>query len=162
MPSDQVLANDLHGMLKVYSDLVKKGDLDFATEDDDLLELKRRGELPKGAVDGAKKVLEHKKFEFRKRNSKLISDVKRNLGYTCAACTFKFGDFYGHGMAQYIEAHHLVPISTVDDEGVVLSPTEEYFAVLCSNCHRAIHAAGCPSLEEFRKRLQRKLKFEPV
>ena len=162
MPSDQALAKDLEGMLKVYSALVSTGDLNFAAQDDDLLGLKQTGELPKGTVDGAKKVIEHKKFEFRKRSSKLISQVKKSLGYTCAGCAFEFSKMYGHAMAQYIEAHHLVPISTVDDEGVALTATEEHFAVLCSNCHRAIHAAGCPSLEDFRKGLQRTLKFETV
>lgn len=162
MPSDQELASDLERMLNIYSHLVSKGGLDFATEDADLLDLKRTGELPKGTVDGAKQVLVHKRVEFRKRNSKLITDVKKNLGYTCAACAFNFGDIYGDEMARYIEAHHLVPISTVDEAGVELSPTEDHFAVLCSNCHRAIHAAGCPSLPDFKKRLQRKLKFEPV
>ena len=162
MLTDQELSSDLVGMLNIYADLVRKGGLEFAQQDDDLLGLKQTGELPKGTVDGAKQVLEHKRFETRKRNSKLIAEVKKNLGYACSACDFKFGDMYGRSMAQYIEAHHLVPISTVADEGVELSPTDEHFAVLCSNCHRAIHAAGCPPLPNFKNALQRKLKFEPT
>lgn len=162
MPSDEELADDLMGMLSIYAELVRKGGLEFAQQDDDLLGLKQTGELPRGTVDGAKQVLEHKRFETRKRNSKLIAEVKRNLGYACAACDFTFGDMYGRLMAQYIEAHHLIPISTVADGGVELCPTEEHFAVLCSNCHRAIHAAGCPPLLEFKNALQGRLKFEPA
>ena len=162
MPSDEVLSQDLGRMLELYSELVANGYLNFASQDEDLLDLKQAGELPKGAVDGAKKVLEHKKFEFRRRNSKLISDVKKTLGYTCSACAFRFADMYGQFMAHYIEAHHLVPLSTVQDDGVLLSPTAEHFAVLCSNCHRAIHAAGCPPLAEFKRKLKQKVIFEPA
>lgn len=160
MPSDDVLSQDLTRMLDIYSTLVVEGNLNFASQDEDLLELKQSGELPKGAVDGAKGVLEHKRFEYKRRNSKLITDVKKALGYTCAACAFRFGDMYGESMGQYIEAHHLVPLSTVGDDGAFLSPTAEHFAVLCSNCHRAIHAAGCPPLDEFKRKLKQRVIFE--
>lgn len=162
LPSDEVLGEDLKSMLEIYSKLVfqvNTAGLDFTTQDNELCNLKDSGEIPKGTVDGAKMVVAHKNYEFRNRNSSLIRKVKKNLGYTCGACGFKFGEMYGDVMNNYIEAHHLVPISSLDDAGDTLQPTADDFAVLCSNCHRAIHAAGCPSLQDFRHGLQRKLKL---
>lgn len=154
LPSDEVFARDLSRMLDLYSKLSSDPTLAYAEFDDEAANLRDSGELPEGGLDGAKKVVEHKRFEKRKRNAKLIGAVKRNLGYECQACRFSFAKKYGDHMARFIEAHHVVPISTLGDEGAVLSPTEEHFTVLCSNCHRAIHAAGCPSLEQFRASLK--------
>ena len=31
---------------------------------------------------------------------------------------------------------------------------ESDFAILCANCHRMIHKYGCPSLEEFKDKIE--------
>lgn len=116
--------------------------------------LRDSGELPAGGVDGAKKVVEHRKFEKRNRNRKLIAQVKEKLGHHCLACGFSFGHFYGQQMSGFIEAHHKVPITSLPDEGAMLTPDADDFMVLCSNCHRAIHRAGCPDLQTFISTLQ--------
>jgi 5-methylcytosine-specific restriction protein A len=153
LPSDAILSKDLETMLDLYLPLVGDERLNFSNIDEDLVRLRESGELPKGHVDGAKRILHHKRFESRTRNRELIAKVKKHLGSVCQACCFEFGSVYGKSMKGFIEAHHNIPLSTVDDEGTVLQPTAEHFTVLCSNCHRAIHAAGCPGLEEFRRSL---------
>ena len=60
---------------------------------------------------------------------------------------------YGEMGAGYIEAHHLAPLHLLSGDGPVLINPKEDFAVLCANCHRMIHAMGCPSLEEFKTKL---------
>lgn len=53
------------------------------------------------------------------------------------ACGFDFESFYGEQGKNYIEVHHVVPLSTVDEQ-VEVNP-ENDMIVVCSNCHRMIH-----------------------
>jgi len=61
-------------------------------------------------------------------------ESKRNV--ICSVCSFSFSDTYGKIGKGYIEAHHILPISSITPDIVVkvsdLSP-------VCSNCHRIIH-----------------------
>lgn len=155
LPSLAVMAEDAVRMLKLYRAIAKNNDLDFASTDVDLVDLKDGAELPKGTLEGAKQVLDHKRLERRTRNPKLVKEVKNRLGYTCMACKFSFSDAYSKLMDGYIEAHHKVPIASLPDHGAMLKPTADDFLVLCSNCHRAIHRAGCPDLPTFLKLLKR-------
>ncbi|MDO9278632.1 MAG: DUF3578 domain-containing protein [Polaromonas sp.] len=156
MPNDSMISADVIKMIKFYDLLAKDSSMRFTKVDEALEGLKEEGELPEGSVDGAKKVIWHKKFETRVRNSKLVSDVKKLLGTRCQACNFSFESRYGAGMSGYIEAHHKNPIYSLPDEGAILKPTASDFMVLCSNCHRAIHRAGCPDLETFQRSIELK------
>ena len=78
----------------------------------------------------------------RERNRKLVELKKMaaiNEGgkLRCEVCCFDFEAAYGERGAGFIEVHHLRPIHT-------LRPGEktklEDLALLCSNCHRMIHA----------------------
>jgi predicted HNH restriction endonuclease len=54
----------------------------------------------------------------------------------CDVCGFSFNAVYGEIGENYIEAHHLVPVSEMregDETGI------EDIALVCSNCHRMIH-----------------------
>lgn len=149
LPPTKELVADLKRMLGLYDRMASRKELAFSSTDSALLGLKEAGELPEGTTDGARKVVLHKTYETRLRSGKLIRDVKNRLGCVCQACGFSFEGTYGEHMKGFIEAHHKVPISTLPAEGALLKPTAEDFYVLCSNCHRAIHAAGCPDLADF-------------
>jgi 5-methylcytosine-specific restriction enzyme A len=78
----------------------------------------------------------------RERNRKLVDQKKSAVikmagKLTCEVCSFDFEAAYGERGAGFIEVHHLKPIHT-------LLPGEktklEELALLCSNCHRMIHA----------------------
>ena len=56
----------------------------------------------------------------------------------CQSCNFDFQKIYGDIGKEYIEAHHLVPMSELK-KGETRKLTKKDFAVLCSNCHRMIH-----------------------
>lgn len=79
---------------------------------------------------------------FRERNRKLVERRKaktlQRVGHlSCEVCEFDFQQRYGDRGKGFIEAHHTKPIETLTDG----SKTKlEDLALVCSNCHRMIHA----------------------
>jgi 5-methylcytosine-specific restriction protein A len=78
----------------------------------------------------------------RERNRKLVEQkklttLKKTGKLACEVCSFDFKSSYGERGAGFIEAHHLKPVHT-------LLPGQktklEELSLLCSNCHRMIHA----------------------
>jgi 5-methylcytosine-specific restriction protein A len=64
-----------------------------------------------------------------------------------------FAERYGQLGAGFIEAHHLRPISTLNEGVVVSYDVGEDFAVLCSNCHRMVHRTDDPAHLDTLRRL---------
>ncbi|MEW9576542.1 HNH endonuclease [Bacillus toyonensis] len=58
-------------------------------------------------------------------------------GLSCVACGFNFEEVYGERGKDFIEVHHVKPLSTIGEE-VVVDPRKDLVPV-CSNCHRMIH-----------------------
>lgn len=85
-------------------------------------------------MEGGKKARLVAYFE---RNPALRAAAISLHGTSCKACGFNFEAAYGEHGRNYIEVHHLVPISTLP-EPVTINPKED-LTVLCSNCHRMIH-----------------------
>ncbi len=88
-----------------------------------------------------------RKFRFHKRierNKQLSNKVKKQQGYTCRACQMSFTKQYGELGKDFIEAHHLTPLSKITKEKILLDVRKD-FAVLCSNCHSMIHKLEDPS-----------------
>jgi predicted HNH restriction endonuclease len=104
-------------------------------------------------------IVEQRRYRWHRlveRNSKGSQAAKKVHGYQCQACAFSFEKFYGSVGRDFIEAHHLIPLS---DLGVheTRSYSTNDFAVLCSNCHRMIHKWRDPSdLDGFRKMILRR------
>ncbi len=71
------------------------------------------------------------------RNPKLRAAAIAIHGTTCLACHFNFGTVYGSLGNDYIEVHHLVPVSRMTEPSTVNPGTD--MTVLCSNCHRMVH-----------------------
>lgn len=84
--------------------------------------------------DGA--VIEYygKRFERKPANKEKAIKIH---GLSCIACGFNFGQTYGSRGENYIEIHHINPLSTVKHE-VVINPETDLVPV-CANCHRMIH-----------------------
>lgn len=55
----------------------------------------------------------------------------------CYACGFNFEKVYGERGKEFIEVHHIKPLSTLDEEIEVNPKTD--LVPLCANCHRMIH-----------------------
>jgi len=58
-------------------------------------------------------------------------------GLKCMACGFDFESVYGERGRNYIEVHHIVPLSKKNGPAVVDPETD--LICVCSNCHRMIH-----------------------
>jgi len=139
-PEDQLIA-DLRAMLQLYEALVGEvTNLEAGTTDE--------GDEPAGMhYEDTSRFRMHKRIE---RNAKLVDQVKKALGYTCQVCGINFEELYGEVGKGYIEAHHLTPLASLKGQKVAMHPKRD-FAVLCANCHRMIHRAGCvEDVKEFK------------
>lgn len=82
-------------------------------------------------VEGGKKKVLSTVYE---RNPKLRRLVLEKFGYDCRVCGFNFLKMYGELGRDYVEVHHLVPVS----EGEVENNYRNLLP-LCPNCHRMVH-----------------------
>lgn len=80
--------------------------------------------------EGGKKYTTHLIAE---RNHNIVNDLKENTDSTCEICHISFLEKYG---VEYIEAHHKTPISDYTKPYTV---KKSDFALLCPNCHIAVH-----------------------
>jgi 5-methylcytosine-specific restriction enzyme A len=77
----------------------------------------------------------------RERSPALVKQVKRSAlkrygKVMCEVCGFNFQMKYGPLGENYIECHHVVPISQL---APAAKTRVKDIALLCSNCHRMIH-----------------------
>jgi hypothetical protein len=78
----------------------------------------------------------------RERNRALVARAKQRFKELhggrvfCQVCGFDFAACYGPLGADYIEAHHTVPVSELQPDSVT---RVEDLAIVCANCHRMLH-----------------------
>lgn len=135
LPSDEDLQKDLKNILLIYQQIYINGNTHLNNSDD------VQDELDFKDFENLNKFRFHKSIE---RNYKLSKKVKEIQGYICKACDVDLQSIYGVIGKNYIEAHHLVPISKLIGEKVELNARKD-FTVLCANCHRMIHRLKDPS-----------------
>lgn len=140
LPGDERLRADLSRFIGLYYALASKEAQLYervdAEEDETSL-----------GIEDLQTLREHKRIE---RNRRLAHQAKLAHGYQCKACGFDFEATYGAIGKDFIEAHHLTPISQLKGQVVELDPRAD-FTVLCANCHRMIHrTAFVHSVQEFR------------
>ncbi len=90
------------------------------------------------AKENAKRLRTHLVRERRSSGIKkeMLADlIKLGRSVVCEACGFHYREIYGADH-DFIEAHHRSPLSSNDVERVT---TKADLALLCANCHRAIH-----------------------
>lgn len=142
IPSNFQLQTDILEMLKIY-EMISYNEGLPTTE----------GEIEDDEKD-YKAIQDLRKFRFHKRierNITLSKKVKKVQGYRCKACELDFTRMYGELGKDFIEAHHLKPISKLTGEKIELDARKD-FTVLCSNCHSMIHRLDDPSnLEELKR-----------
>lgn len=103
---------------------------DTASSDIQADELEDRGPQKEGSV----KEYFGKRYERSPINRKLAIQLH---GLACNVCGFNFEAVYGARGTDYIEVHHVKPISTFTEEQHVDPKTD--LMTICSNCHRMIH-----------------------
>lgn len=92
------------------------------------------GEFPEGKIS-------ERMHKFRERNSKVAQIAKQNFKdkygrLFCQVCEFDFEKEYGEIGANFIEAHHTIPVSEMQSGH---KTKIEDLAMLCPNCHRMAH-----------------------
>ena len=91
------------------------------------------------------------------RNPAARRDCIAHYGTACIVCGFEFGEFYGSSMADYIQVHHLIPLSSLGKQYRV-NPVHDLRPV-CPNCHAVIHSTQPPlSIYEVKKLVSRRKK----
>lgn len=80
-----------------------------------------------------------KEMDVIRRNPQLRQQCIDRYGYQCQCCGMDFAEMYGEELgANFIEVHHLKPISTFETEGIPKDFVKN-LVPLCSNCHSMIH-----------------------
>lgn len=128
----------------VTSDIVKEIDggmyfilqrLDTVMHIGEIIIAEDNEEFPEGRI-------RERLHKSRERNTRLIATAKKVFKEKygklfCEICGFNFEKTYGKELgADYIEAHHKIPISDLK-EGDVTKATD--LVMVCANCHRILH-----------------------
>lgn len=144
LPGDDVLLQDLRQMLALYRLLTFRGGINPEVQSPEQDEEARRAkDVETGlGVEDRRKYQLHRRIE---RNRNLARQAKKFHGFRCKVCGFDFAKRYGAIASEYIEAHHLTPLSELPvDRPTSLDPRTD-FTVLCANCHRVAHMLGAPN-----------------
>ena len=77
-----------------------------------------------------------------------------HYGYACIVCGFDFEAVYGGIGKDFIEVHHLIPLSELN-KSYVVHPVRDLRPV-CPNCHAMIHRHDPPlGIDDLRKRIKK-------
>lgn len=98
----------------------------------------KKEEVSKSYEKGKMKLETHIK---RERNQKVMKEakalfIKNNGRLYCELCGFDFEKVYGELGRDFIEGHHINPVSQMKEGDV--SKVED-IKMLCSNCHKIVH-----------------------
>ncbi|AIF44518.1 HNH endonuclease [Virgibacillus sp. SK37] len=101
--------------------------------------------------DGEVKQYYGNRYERKAKNRLKAIEIH---GTICAVCGFKFEEVYGELGRDFIEIHHVRPLSTLN-EAVEVDPAKDLVTV-CPNCHRMLHRNRNKvlSVEELKKIIQ--------
>ena len=116
-------------------------------------EIRRPETLPEEIVEtysfkeGAQKTVQVNKYE---RNVYARRECIRIKGLNCMVCGFKFEEFYGSVGKDYIQVHHIIPLSEIG-ENYYVDPVRDLVPI-CANCHAMVHSKNPPySVEELKE-----------
>lgn len=85
-------------------------------------------------VEGNVKSYYGKRYERNPENRQRAIEIH---GLDCYVCGFNFEAVYGERGVNFIEVHHLKPLSTLEEAAEINPDTD--LVPLCANCHRMIH-----------------------
>jgi predicted HNH restriction endonuclease len=141
------------GLPKVYRDDVKNSGVVYVSIDDCPNDQSELPDLDEDFLEGGQTLRTHL---VRERNPKLVKMAKdirlQSSGeLRCDVCGMLFEEQYGEIGKNYIEAHHLLPVSELSTSK---RTQVKDLALLCSNCHRMIHKGNPFSIEELKSKLK--------
>lgn len=77
--------------------------------------------------------------KYERNNEARLACIK-HFGYDCQVCGFNFKKIYGNLGDNFIEVHHLLPLSQIK-KNYRVDPISDLIPV-CSNCHSMLHRKG--------------------
>jgi len=101
------------------------------------------GDDANGRLEGRKYEVTTSKYERSPINRTLCLSIN---GYSCKVCGFNFEDRYGVIGREYIQVHHVIPVSRMG-EGYKVNPAKDLIPV-CPNCHAMLHRSDPPIAPE--------------
>ena len=107
LPTTQELIDDLAVMIDLYRLATARGGTDELASDH-AITYQPQVDLSRLTLQEKRQLRYHRVIE---RNPRLASTAKQIHGYVCQVCEFDFETEYGSLGHEYIEAHHLTPIS---------------------------------------------------
>ncbi|SDG57639.1 MrcB family domain-containing protein [Thalassobaculum litoreum] len=147
LPAETKLADDLREMIELYRTLIYRGGPDDLTSSDHT-----DADSTIKSITHIRQARLHYKLELSGSYAKKVKAVH---GYVCQVCDFDFEKTYGEIGKGFIEAHHLVPVATLNPGHVATMNPRTDFAVLCSNCHRMVHKTNPPmTIDELKKLIE--------
>ncbi len=102
--------------------------------------------------EGQDKVVTHLRKE---RSNSFVRNMKAAQGPACAVCRTDPREIYGKEVGETIvDAHHLIPLK---DCKKPRRPQRQDFALVCPNCHRALHRlkSGTSAVSVLRRLVKR-------
>ena len=82
------------------------------------------------------------KVNAYERNKEARESCLMFSGYKCQVCGFDFKETYGYIGEDYIQVHHIIPLSEVKP-GYKVNPLKDLVPV-CPNCHAMLHRKTPP------------------
>lgn len=153
LPDDNALARDLNNMIGLYREL--KGVIGT-----DILQIKKYNYLIEKELDEQKYQVEvqeetedyfvndgplqkpvkdkNSKSGSYLRNPRFAQEALKRAGYECELNSEHKTFIVRNSNHQFVEAHHLIPMSAQDDFKYSLDVPENIISV-CPNCHRKVH-----------------------
>ena len=109
----------------------------------------------KASKEGKRRLRVHYSRErTSQRKQKIAQVISQKNSVECEACEATQTQYSGLKEHVIFEVHHIIPLAKTEDE---VETKLEDLAVLCANCHRAIHAIEpIPTVNEFRSRFFQK------
>jgi len=106
---------------------------------------------PEEFVEGLSELVKVNRYE---RDPRVRRECIAHFGPVCQICGFDFAERYGDLGRNFIEVHHIVPLSSGAGVEIVVDPTVDVVPI-CSNCHSMIHRGGhTRSLDDVRRALR--------
>ena len=93
-----------------------------------------KSQYPSFYKDGEVKQYYGNRYERKATNRLRAIEIH---GTSCMVCGFNYEEVYGEHGKDFIEVHHVKPLSTLD-KAVEIDP-EKDLAPVCANCHRMLH-----------------------
>lgn len=123
--------------LRYYIDFLRSMENKTFSDRNSNLTNKNSSKIDEDEIEKATEGLRKEVVFFRRsRNRAIRNECAKKYNYRCCVCGMDFEKVYGEIGHEFIEVHHIKPLSSYEGEHDI--PLEE-LRTLCSNCHSMVH-----------------------